>query len=378
MALLAALAALALAGALVAALLVAAGREERAARLALAGRRADALAAYALARAVAGWHPAAVDATTGAPIPLGDDSLQTIPSAAPLAPPDTARALATRLVGPLAWIVGEGVASDPRGGPTRRRQGLLVRLVAPRPRALGALTVRGGLRLGPGARVDGGDAADSASACSGGEPAPGIAAADLARLLLAGGAGAVRGSPAVALREEAALDATYERFESADWDALAARAAVSLPPGTSLAAVAPALAGTGCDAWRADNWGEPERDQGIAACASYLPLVHAAGDLTVGGGRGQGILLVDGDLTVSGALAYSGLVIVRGRLVTRTPGVSVLGALLVANGAGERESVVDSALVRRSGCAVTRALDAVAVPVPVRRRAWVDLFGSPE
>ena len=44
---------------------------------------------------------------------------------------------------------------------------------------------------------------------------------------------------------------------------------------------------------------------------TYAPLLWARGDLELRGGRGQGILLVDGDLVVSQGAEFHGVVITR-------------------------------------------------------------------
>src|SRR6185369_9204723 len=45
------------------------------------------------------------------------------------------------------------------------------------------------------------------------------------------------------------------------------------------------------------NWGAP-LDQ-THPCAGYFPLIFSAGDLTISSGAGQGVLVVDGDLTLA-------------------------------------------------------------------------------
>ena len=70
-----------------------------------------------------------------------------------------------------------------------------------------------------------------------------------------------------------------------------------------------------CVAGEPWNWGDPDRP--YRPCGGYLPVRRALGDLLVEGGVGQGILLVDGDLTLAGGARYYGLILATGRLHLR-------------------------------------------------------------
>jgi hypothetical protein len=89
------------------------------------------------------------------------------------------------------------------------------------------------------------------------------------------------------------------------------------------------------------------------------------GDLTVLGGVGQGVLVVDGGLTLSDAARFYGLVVVRGALRLEG-GASLVGLALAQGGA----AVAADARVVASGCRSARALAAargtfgVMLPVP--------------
>lgn len=96
-------------------------------------------------------------------------------------------------------------------------------------------------------------------------------------------------------------------------------------------------------------WGDP--DQPGAPCGPHLPLRAALGDLTVTGGVGQGILVVEGDLVLTAGARYYGLVLTRGAL--RVEGGAVLEGLAVAHGGAVVS--VDSRVVA-SACRVVRAL----------------------
>lgn len=100
-------------------------------------------------------------------------------------------------------------------------------------------------------------------------------------------------------------------------------------------------------------------------CAPYLPLRASEGDLTLIGGTGQGLLLVNGDLTLTEGVHFHGLALVRGRLLVE--GGASFEGLAVAQGGAE---VAADGRVRASACWAVRALEAQRgtlgrlIPVP--------------
>jgi hypothetical protein len=99
------------------------------------------------------------------------------------------------------------------------------------------------------------------------------------------------------------------------------------------------------------GWGDPDRPW--RPCGTHLPLRVAPSDLAVVGGVGQGILLVDGDLTLAASARFYGLVLVTGTL--RLEGGAALSGLGVARGGVEVDT---SARVWASPCWAVRALTA--------------------
>lgn len=126
----------------------------------------------------------------------------------------------------------------------------------------------------------------------------------------------------------------------------------------------PSQTGGLCDRTRGDNWGDPGNPGG--ACGRYFPIVAAGTGTEVGGGAGQGLLLAVGDLVLSGSAHFDGVVLALGD-VTLEDRAEVLGVLLVQGSL----RVADSARVRRSACAVQRALAGSARPLRiVPRGTW--------
>ena len=102
------------------------------------------------------------------------------------------------------------------------------------------------------------------------------------------------------------------------------------------------------EAW---NWGDPDRRH--RPCGAYLPMRYAHGDLLVEGGTGQGLLLVDGDLTLTAGFRYYGLVMTTGALRVRG-GAALTGYAVAVGGL----TIEDGAWIERSACWAFRALDA--------------------
>jgi len=75
----------------------------------------------------------------------------------------------------------------------------------------------------------------------------------------------------------------------------------------------PAQSGGACDDLDPWNWGDP--DEPSRPCGDYWPLKQRVGSLELDGGGGQGILAVDGDLTLLGGAYFRGLVVVTGEVV---------------------------------------------------------------
>lgn len=99
------------------------------------------------------------------------------------------------------------------------------------------------------------------------------------------------------------------------------------------------------------NWGDPERPW--RPCGAHLALRRSAGSLTIDGGAGQGVLVIDGDVVLQGGAHFYGLVLARGAL--RVEG----GAQLVGMGtASGGVYVAAGGLVRASPCWVARSLEA--------------------
>ncbi len=124
------------------------------------------------------------------------------------------------------------------------------------------------------------------------------------------------------------------------------------------------------------NWGEPLVPGD--PCFDYFPVIYHYGDLKLQGGRGQGILLVEGDLTASGGMVFFGPVIVTGTLSTTGnsgQGAKFFGGVIAGNVAlDDLSKLAGGALVSYSSCAIHRALQNSALIGTLAERSWVQLY----
>jgi hypothetical protein len=105
-------------------------------------------------------------------------------------------------------------------------------------------------------------------------------------------------------------------------------------------------------------------------------VVHVRGDTVITGGTFNGILLVDGSITVTGPFAVTGLVIARGAISASAGGLSITGAIM-AYGNPTRDGTaveITNATIRYAPCAIANALKHAVSPRPVVQRSWGELF----
>lgn len=111
----------------------------------------------------------------------------------------------------------------------------------------------------------------------------------------------------------------------------------------------------------------------LAAGASWLAadgVTHAQGDLTVVGGSGRGILIVEGRLLISGAFTYTGVVVVRGAIEVEGPGASVAGLIR----APPLEPLPSNLIYSRLADTAKTLLATAFTPRPVAGRRWAEMY----
>jgi hypothetical protein len=123
------------------------------------------------------------------------------------------------------------------------------------------------------------------------------------------------------------------------------------------------------------NWGDPVRHSPAAACETYFPIIHITGNATLSGGSGQGILLVDGDLTKAGNFSFTGVVITRGTIRSSGSNNGVTGVEMAASiDEGDAVTLTGSTTIQYSSCAVQQALSSSSTIGVSKGRAWVNLY----
>lgn len=187
---------------------------------------------------------------------------------------------------------------------------------------------------------------------------------------------------------DASLDASdFESFGLVTFDELAAAADIQiLSPGTfDFSNVRPTLSGGACDLTSPDNWGEPEPATFPATtpCHGFMPIIFIDGDATITGQRGQGLLLVDGNITFGGNFHFYGLVVARGtaNTTTPTPNGVITGSVLAKNQSFQQHQLIGTTGTlgekidfQYSSCAVNRALASAGRFAPFGERSWLQLY----
>lgn len=255
----------------------------------------------------------------------------------------------------------------------RQRLGQFVRLQLIELDIKAALTIRGPTKIGGSAEISGSDTSPAGWAC-GTQPdttMAGIRLSSASDLTTTGGctvASCIDGNPSV-LADSTIADSTFFQYGDVDWDDLVSMATITIPAGNYI--IAPELSAGACTN-SITNWGDPLTAS--SPCFGRFPVIYAPANLTINQDLGQGILLVEGDLTVQGGFEFYGIVIVKGNLKTTGTGGHFNGAVMAANVDLNDNTVLGDALVQFSSCTVHKALSAASPATLLRSRGWVYAF----
>ncbi len=280
----------------------------------------------------------------------------------------------------LSFLINsEGRSGNgPRGG-ARRRAGMIVRLAVPQVKMLGAITTKGSVRIGGSTAISGTDTSYAGWNCPpAGAPVAGAVVPSFSNITSGGSCGAsfscIKGSPLVSVTPAANDTSTYFNYGGIAWADLVAMADKQAT-GTNTG-IGPSVSGGACRTADLKNWGDPNRALIPGACESYFPIIYAPGDVAINGNTGQGILLVNGNLSIQGGFAWYGPIIARGAVKLTGTGNKVNGSILAA-------SVIDSttasmlsgnSTIQFSRCANNTALQRTALPSKAPQRSWAELF----
>lgn len=287
--------------------------------------------------------------------------------------------LVTKLTARSFSLLSTGTAGSGRLARSSKRTLLNVRLVTPDFDFGGALTVRGATTIGGSSDITGHDTSPSGWTCPlTTDVLAGVVHPDPSLIKWLGtnckDAACVEGDPQVLADASAADDSTYFNFGDLDWASLTAMATKTVPGGATLANVEPVVRDGACDVMAQENWGEPDHtNTATIACQSYFPIIHAQGNLHITAKRGQGILLVDGDLSLSGGFEFYGPIIVRGKLSITGTGAKLNGGVMAANVDLDETKITGNATLKYSSCAVEKAIGGSANPRRIVERAWTEV-----
>jgi hypothetical protein len=183
------------------------------------------------------------------------------------------------------------------------------------------------------------------------------------------------------IQNDAAVSAEFSALFGSTFDALKKMADITLSSASPYTTVAPTTTGNPkkCDTSNTLNWGEPTHQGGqkVVECYTYFPIVYSnATQLKLtGGGRGQGILLIEGDFEVAGGFEYTGLIIAKGGIKINGNGNKITGALMARDiSIDDQNSISGNTTLQYSSCAVAKALSESAQVLPFRQRSWAQLY----
>lgn len=267
-----------------------------------------------------------------------------------------------------------------------RQIGQVFRLIVPDLIPPAAIATVGNLGVGGSSQIQGADTDPSGwggSCTTTAEDKPGILINDSTAVNPSGNNHTIDGDPPISEDPNLTADSLLT-FGDLTFDDLVAMADKTYPGSPTLTQFLPdsTETSTGSGVYTCDtddvpdpNWGDPENEG--AVCFDYFPTVYAPGNLSINAhDAGQGILLVEGDLTIQGGFEFYGIVIVRGTFRTAGTGGHINGGVIAANAELETTNVTGNAVVTNSSCASTRAVmnnAAFTQPRPLSQRSWVDM-----
>lgn len=343
----------------------------RAGRNTLVEQRAFAVAEFGLNQEISKW-----DRARNLPAPKGMaigaiDSTNVF-----VAQGDTARVRVQRLTETTFWVVSVGRANIGNGALESQRQThMLVRIAYPTIIPGGAIVTAGNLTVKGSAEITG-----TNTNPAGWTQCANIAGRDTFAISYAPGKTlSIQKTDAVTggtYADPAAADSnTYVRYGTESWNSLVANADITIPGGTF--DPEPFEANGSCDLSKANNWGEPLRSGNgyIPSCVDYFPIIYASGTLRLTKGRGQGVLLVNGDINLAGNFQWFGLIIARDDITKGNGTFDMWGSIMSRNGVvNDDNSITGNSSFNWSKCAVESALRGSAILTRTKQRSWVQLY----
>src|SRR5437016_558417 len=266
-----------------------------------------------------------------------------------------------------------------RGGGASQRLGLLARIRPLQVNTQAAVTSGGANIVAGNASIDGTDHPPT-----GWVGCPPLDSAKAGIRTQSDGTVATSGHPAIlgnppVLKDPTLADSSFTHYGDVTYTQLAQSATITLPAQNFSNGIGPVTVNGACDLTVQTNWGSPTTPAG--PCGAYFPIIHITGDgATINGQEGQGVLLVDGSLSVQGGFQFFGVVIVKASI--KTPGgggtpAHFWGTVMVQDTVAFTDTtnnISGAANLMYSKCAIVKALDKTGNGAMMRSRGWVQLY----
>lgn len=363
--------ALVIIGALVAGVFYTAQMEQHSGGNSLAGQQAADAAQAGIDYAIANWDNAWTTMGTGNSFTIASRQLGTSPSYF------NATVMATN--GFTYLVTSTGQAKSPNGTVlASRAYGMIYKKDIPTLNVKSGVTVQGGVSVGGSATIVGNDSVPSGGAwatnCSGQTPQNQPAIRTDSNVSTHGSPNIVGGVSA----NDTSVGTTITDVNQA-YNTFINSANLTIPGGT-VNGLGPSLnVANACNRADTNNWGDPQNAKAYTnpvthitsyPCAAYFPIIHVTGDIKVTGGVGQGVLLVDGNFTAGGGFKFWGLVIVKGNINKGNGNSNFYGGLL-SESASITDDFTGSITIQYSSCAINTAVSNSAVARPITQRPFI-------
>lgn len=266
-----------------------------------------------------------------------------------------------------------------RGGGAGQRVGLLTRIRPLQVNTNAALTSGGSNVVVGSASIDGNDHMPGGwSACPPLDSAKAGVRTQSDGNVSTSGHPTILGNPPV-LKDPTLADSSFSIYGDMTYWQLAAQANITMPAANFSNSIGPVTTNGACDYSVQTNWGSPTTPTGV--CGSYFPIIHITGDgAVINGQEGQGILLIDGGLSIQGGFQFFGVTIIKGSLKTSGGGgnpAHFWGSVMVQDTVAFTDTVNNisgAANLLYSKCAIVKALNKTGVGTMLRSRGWTQLY----